>query len=431
MSNGNSSRRAAKARLWVITEPYYPEDTSTGYYLTCIAEGLAEDFDVKVICGQPNYSKRGTVAPVVERHRGVEIHRAAGTTLDKNVVVFRLINMLTHGVSVLVKAVRRLQPGDRVLVVTTPPSLPFITAAAALIRGASYTLLIHDNYPEILVAANKTRRDSLLCRTIDFFNRWLYKYAARIIVVGRDMKELLQSKTAGLDVPIAVIPNWAELETVEPRPREENELLKELGIEDKFVFLYAGNMGHPNDLESIVACAEALRDTPGIHFVFLGSGVKQPWLAKAIASRGLVNVSLLPPRPRSEQAIFLNGCDVAVVSLVRRMRGVSMPSRTYNALAAGKPILALAEDGSEVARVIEEEGVGWVVAPGKTAELTALVREIAAAAPETLEEMSRRARRAAVKTYAPDTALGAYQRELLRAADDVVGISASMVVGGR
>lgn len=431
MSDGDPPRRAAKARLWVITEPYYPEETSTGYYLTRIAEGMAEDFDVKVICGQPNYSRRGTVAPAVEWHRGVEIHRAAGTTLDKDVVLFRLINMLTHGVSVLVKAVRRLTRGDRVLVVTTPPSLPFITAAAAMIRGASYTLLIHDNYPEILVAADKTRRDSLLCRTIDFLNRWLYKYATRIIVVGRDMKELLQSKTAGLDVPIAVIPNWAELETVEPRPREQNELLRELGIDDKFVFLYAGNMGYPNDLESIVACAEALRDNTRIHFVFLGSGVKRPWLARAIASRGLVNVSLLPPRPRSDQTVFLNACDVAIVSLVRRMRGVSMPSRTYNALAAGKPILALAEDGSEVARVIEEEDVGWVVAPGKTAELAALVREIATAAPEALEEMSRRARHAAVKNYSPGTALGAYRRELLRTADDVLPISASTVAGGR
>src|SRR5215203_3368903 len=76
----------AKRRLWVVTELYYPEETSTGYYLTGIAEGLAHDFDVKVLCGQPNYSARGIVAPAHEIHNEVEIFRASGTTLDKNVI---------------------------------------------------------------------------------------------------------------------------------------------------------------------------------------------------------------------------------------------------------------------------------------------------------------------------------------------------------
>src|SRR4030095_1110496 len=141
----------SKQRLWVVTELYYPEETSTGYYLTRIAEGLAVDFDVKALCGQPNYSARGTVAPKREVHNGVEIFRAAGTTLDKNVIVFRLMNMFTLGISIFLKALRNFRRGDKVLVVTTPPSMPFVVALAALAKGSSYTLLIHDNYPEILI----------------------------------------------------------------------------------------------------------------------------------------------------------------------------------------------------------------------------------------------------------------------------------------
>src|SRR5690242_6618487 len=99
-----SESQTTKRRLWVVTELYYPEETSTGYYLTRIAEGLADDFDVKVLCGQPTYSARGTIAPKHEIHKGVEILRAAGTTLDKNVIPFRLLNMLTLGISVLLKA---------------------------------------------------------------------------------------------------------------------------------------------------------------------------------------------------------------------------------------------------------------------------------------------------------------------------------------
>lgn len=361
--------QAKQKNLWVITELYYPEETSTGYYLTKIAEGLADDFNVRVLCGQPNYSGRGIRALKREVHKKVEIFRAFGTTLDKNVILFRLVNMFTLSFSIFLKALLKFQRNELVLVVTTPPSLPFITAIAALIRGAGYVLLIHDNYPEILIAVGKTGENSILVKTINFFNRRLYKYARQIIVVGRDMEKLVAGKTRGLSVPIIYIPNWAESEDVEPQPREANKLLKELALEKKFVFLYAGNMGYPNDLESIVWCAEKLKGNKDFHFIFLGAGVKKKWLAGEIEEKKLSNVTLLSPRPRSEQNIFLNACDVAIVSLIEKMRGVSMPSRTYNILAVGKPILALAEKDSEIAKVIEEDQVGWVVSPNQPEKL--------------------------------------------------------------
>lgn len=402
-----SAEDKTKKRLWIVTELYYPEMTSTGYYLTRVGEGLADDFDVKVLCGQPNYSARGVVAPKHEIHNGVEIFRAFGTTLDKNVIIFRVINMLTLSLSVFFKALFNFQKGDQVLVVTTPPSMPFITAFASLIRGASHVLLIHDNYPEILIAVDKAKEDSFFVKTLNFFNRWLYKYAARIIVVGRDMKELVAKKTDGLDIPITIIPNWAELETVSPAPREQNALLHELGLADKFVFLYAGNMGHPNDLESIVWCAEKLKEKEQFHFIFLGAGVKKAWLLREVAVKNLTNITVLDPKPRSEQMVFLNACDVALVSLVKKMWGVSMPSRTYNILAAGKPILALTEPGSELAQVIADDNVGWAIPPREPEKLSAAIQEIYSKRSE-LKEMGERARKAGVEKYSTDVAVRGY-----------------------
>jgi glycosyltransferase involved in cell wall biosynthesis len=278
---------------------------------------------------------------------------------------------------------------------------------ATLLRGASFVLLIHDNYPEILIAVGKARPDSLLTKTVAFFNRWLYKYASKIIVVGRDMEELLTRKTAGLDVPIVTIPNWAELESVSPGPRADNALLKELGLTEKFVFLYAGNLGHPNDLESIVECADRLRDRSDLHFIFLGAGVKRKWLETQVDQRALENITLLEPRPRKEQSVFLNACDVALVSLVRNMVGVSMPSRTYNILAVGRPMLALTEPGSELARVVEEDGVGWSVPPGDPERLTEVVLEILNNQ-DRLAGMAAAARKSALEKYSLETALERY-----------------------
>jgi colanic acid biosynthesis glycosyl transferase WcaI len=406
-----SSKSVNRQTLWVITELYYPEETSTGYYLTRIAEGLTDDFDVKVLCGQPNYSARGTKAPKIETHKGVEIFRANGTTFDKNVILFRLVNMLTLGFSVFFKALNNFRKSDKILVVTTPPNLPFITAFAALIKGASYVLLIHDNYPEILIAADKARENSFFVNALNYFNCWLYKYSSKIVVCGRDMFKLVLRKTEGLDIPIETIQNWAELENVEPLPRNENELLKELRIEDKLVFLYAGNMGYPNDIESIIECADKLKNDERFCFVFLGAGVKRKWLEREVEEKSLKNVKLLDPRPRSQQNVFLNACDVGIVTLVKKMWGVSMPSRTYNILAAGKPILALTENDSEIAKVIAEENVGWTVPPNEPEKLLRVIFEIYENKAR-LSEMGKNSRRAALEKYSLETALKKYKGAL-------------------
>jgi len=409
----NQKRR--KKILWIISELYYPENNQTGYYMTQIAEGLTGNFDVKVICGQPNYAARGTQAPKKEFHKNVEIFRVWSTTLNKDVIFLRIVNMLTLGVSIFVKTLIKIKLNDKILVVSAPPSLPFTTALAAKFRGIKYSLVIQDKYPETLIAVGKTESNSFFVKTLNFLNKLLYRNSEKIVVVGRDMKELVKSQidkiNSGSTPEIEVIQNWASLEEIEPTPREENKLLKELGILQKFVFLYAGNMGHPQDIESIFECVNKLKMDGRFHFLFIGGGVKRKWLEQKVLTNELENITILPPRPRSEQKVFLNACDVGFVTLVKKMLGVAMPSRTYNFLAAGKPVLALTEEGSEVARVIEEDNVGWHVAPGEPEPLLQMIYQIYNER-EHIAEMGIRARFAALKKYSAQRAIEKYQRFL-------------------
>jgi glycosyltransferase involved in cell wall biosynthesis len=174
--------------------------------------------------------------------------------------------------------------------------------------------------------------------------------------------------------------------------------------------MYAGNIGHPTDIESIIECADRLKAEKDFHFVFVGSGAKSRWLKAQVEDRSLSNVSVLGQRPRKEQNVFLNACDVGLVSLVKNMWGTAMPSRTYNILAAGKPILALTDNGSELARVIEEEGVGWYTQPGDVDELQAMVMEIYRNR-DHLSAMGERARIAALNKYSRDSAIARYSQE--------------------
>jgi len=407
-----NTKETKRKRLWIMTEVYYPEEISTGYYLTSIAEGLAKDFDVRVLCGQPKHMSRGITAPKREVRNGVEIYRTSATTLDKNVMLYRLFNMFTIGVAMFYNSLKRFRKGDQILVVTAPPTMPLTTAFAALLRGASYTVLVQDSYPEILIAVGTLRKNSLSVSTINFFNRWVYKYAAKIIVMGRDMNELFQRKTSGLDIPILTIPNWADLETIHPTPRENNQLLKELGILDKFVFLYAGNIGHPTDVETIIHSAEQLRDHREIHFLFIGAGVKKKWVEDQVRERSLVNVTVLDYRPREDQIVFLNACDVGLIALIKGMWGTAMPSRTYNIIAAGKPVLALTEQDSELAQVIEEEGIGRYVEPGNSNDLTKAILQMFEDRTH-LAEMGGRARAAAIEKYSLSGAVEKYRSALV------------------
>jgi glycosyltransferase involved in cell wall biosynthesis len=330
--------------------------------------------------------------------------------------------MLTLSVSMFLKTITKIRGGEDVLVVSAPPSLPFVTALAAKIRRSEYALIIQDKYPEILVAVGTSKPDSNFIKILDNLNGRLYDGAKKIIVVGRDMKELvagqLSRRNPAAPNKIEVIQNWASLEEVEPLPRNENPLLKELNLLDKFVFLYAGNMGHPQDLESIFECAGKLKTDGRFHFLFIGSGVKRKWLEREVAERQLTNMTIIAPRPRGEQRIFLNACDVGLVPLINRMFGVAMPSRTYNFLAAGKPVLALTDADSEVVRVIEEDQVGWHVPPNdadKLAETIYRIYDERAA----IGEMGKRARQSALEKYSVEVAINKFRTVLKNQLDCV------------
>lgn len=394
-------------KLWVVSELYYPEATSTGYILTQIAEGLAtKDFRVNVLCSQPTYSSRGVYAPKKEVHNGVEIWRCWGTTLNKDILFFRLINLVTITMSLFVNALWHIKRFDKVLVVTNPPSLPYFISFSCWLCRANCILLIHDLYPNLLVAVGKLRLRSLLTRLMHAINKIMFKTLKHVIVIGRDMRDLIAGSFSKAEV--TVITNWSDSRDIVPMPKEHNILLSEYRLKDKFILQYAGNIGYPNDVESIVESATQLSNEDGIYFLFIGAGTKKKWLVAEVRKRAQKNVLILPSRIREDQVNFLNACDVALVSLVDGMKGISVPSRIYNILAAGKPIIAITEKATELAFVVEEENIGWVVPPHDPKALVKVIRE-AYANQDQLAAMGARARKAAEEKYTFECKLQSFQ----------------------
>lgn len=368
--------RPTKPRLWILSELYYPEQTSTGYFLTKIAEGLATDFDVQAICGQPSYSERGTKAPTFERHNSVNIYRMKTSLFDKDKLLFRFINAVTMTLATGWFLLRWLRSGDQLLVVTNPPTLPPIAVAIAKFRGCRSLLLVHDVFPESLAATKMLSRSSLLFRITSSSMRVTYRAFDRVIVLGRDMRQLVQNI---YDVPterIAIIPNWGDSDEVVPIDRANNAFAIQYNLVDKVVIQFSGNIGRTHDVDSLIHVAGKLRHLDRLVFLFVGYGGKTPLIEQAITQDKLTNIVFAPRQPREMLGAMLACADATVIAFEKEMLGISVPSRMYNVMSAATPIIAMADPQSELSLCVAENDLGWVVSAGDQEGLQTLIEKI-------------------------------------------------------
>lgn len=180
----------------------------------------------------------------------------------------------------------------------------------------------------------------------------------RIIVIGRDMRRLMEKKTGG-DVPIHYIPNWIDLAefrqeaaAIASRSSKENSA-------NKIKFQFFGNMGMVQGIEKLLEGISKVR-SDNASFEFIGDG-QCAHLVKAFAEeQPEIDLKKRPGVPFNQNIPTLLDCDVALVSLQKGMVGLAVPSKAYFALAANKPILFLGEEGSELELLIRENaGLGW------------------------------------------------------------------------
>jgi glycosyltransferase involved in cell wall biosynthesis len=397
-----------KRTIWFISEVYHPDEQGTAFYTTGLAEGLANDFDTRVLCSFPTVTARGKYVLKHEVRNRVQIVRCMGTTFDKDILILRFVNILTCSLAILVKALGKVRKGDIVIGVTAPPSMPFIAKAISLLVGAKCFLRLEDVYPEIMVATGLLKEHTPIVRALGRLNRMLYKNVDRIVVLGRDMEALVARKMGYRRNRLKIIRCWADTDIVRPLPKTGNAMLRHLGLSGKFVVSCIGNMGRAQAIELIFEAAALLKDHPVVRFLFVGTGVKKKWLEKQIESKKLTNISIVGQHPRSEQIHFLNACDISIISLLPGISGAAVPSRVYNIMAAGKPVISLTSSNSEVALIVREEEIGWVVPSADPVDLVKAILD-AAADPRRLRTMGLKAHKAAVEKYTREKIIQNYR----------------------
>lgn len=361
---------------------------------TVIARELVQrDHVVKVLTGFPNYPV-GAIYPGYRqawRHRevidGADVRRVPLYPSHDDRASQRAGNYLSFAASALTQAKRHLGDADALWVYNSPAPVPLVAAHLARRGGVPYLLHVMDIWPDSVLESGMLpgRLGSAAERSLTSMVNRGYKEAARIAVISPSQIDLLVER----GVPrkrLTYLPLCADEELFHPRPADRS-LLPEAAQGADVVLMYAGAMGHVQDLGTVVDAVAAIRGDK-VHLVFVGGGVAEDGLRTRADSLRADNIHFLGRRPAEQMGDLTAAADAHVVALADTpgMRR-TMPSKIASILCSQRAIVATCA-GDAASAVAQSQG-GIVVAPGDVHGLRTALEDLASA-PDTLRNLGLR-----------------------------------------
>jgi colanic acid biosynthesis glycosyl transferase WcaI len=383
-------------KVVVVSQHYPPDPSTTAAIVAAISERVAGEAEVLVLSGTAGSAaaSSGSKVSIVEIPNWMP---------GKAALLKRALAELLFTARTFVAMLARLRRGDVTLTVPAPFMLPYAFAAAAKLRGARSVLIMHDLYPDVLIMAGLLKPESLLARAMHALNAPMFRALDAVVIIGRDTEKLLLRYGGMSRDKIRFIPNWATLAPGVRAIASENPYRRALSA--RYVVGLSGNLGFTHDPVIVFEAARLLRDNSNIHFLLSGWGMGFDQLKTMQAEARLPNVTLVERVEDAQLETFLSAADAWIIPYRKNVAGVSVPSRFYNLLAIGRPVMLVSEADAEAALTVTEHDVGWVVAPGRADELAETVRRAASSEdPSRAERATEISRRfdfnAAMESYA-------------------------------
>jgi colanic acid biosynthesis glycosyl transferase WcaI len=373
-------------KLLVLCPHYAPDTAPTGEVMTSIGTELsARGHELHVVTSLPWYRhhriEAGWEGRVV-RHDDVEggrITRVHPFPTDKRNIparaaAFAGFTLLSTTMAVWGRPAAR---PDAVLAMSPPLTLGGAGWLAARRWRVPFVFNIQDVFPDVAVELGAITNPQVI-RLASWLERWTYRRSDAVTVLSDDLRDNLVGKIRGT-VPdahdrIRVIPNFVDTARIVPADPAAGSYRREHGLGRSRVVMYAGNVGFSQSLDLVLAAARKLADRTDVVFVINGGGSARPQLEQEAA--GLDNVRFVDFQPRERLPEVLAAADIHVVPLRRGLARSSVPSKTYSILAAGRPVVASVDEGTEVARVVEDAGAGLAVPPDDPDAFTAALEAL-------------------------------------------------------
>ena len=354
-------------KVLLINAYFYPENTAFGHMEKEILDTLiARGHEVDVVCPVPC---RGISDEIIESykhikeevHRDIRIHRYWAPRESSHPVsrAFRYFWGNIRGNMIG----RRFRNTDVFFTISTPPTQGLFVGKLAKKFKAPMIYSLQDVFPDSLVTTGLSHEGSLLYRIGSVVEKKTYKLCSKIIVLSETVENNLIEKGVPSE-KLLTINNWIDSDNVRPVPREENPLFDEFNVDrNKFIVLYAGNLGASQDSQVIINAAERLRDNEDIQFCIFGSGPEYDFLYGAIDTRKLKNVLLNPLLPTSRVSEVYSMGDVDLITCKKGVSQAAMPSKLWTIMACDTPIIAAFDLDSELNETLKEANGGICVEP--------------------------------------------------------------------
>lgn len=401
---------------------FLPELTGIGKYTGEMAEWLAaRGHEVRVVTAPPyypewrvgagfsgwKYGKEVLPAPLSRKGRGgVCVYRCPLWVPGRPSGLKRILHLASFALSSLPVMLRQTFWRPDVVWVVEPPL--FCSPAALLtarLCGAKSWLHVQDFEVDAAFDLGILKA-GLLRRWVLAVERWLMRRFDHVSTISDNMLKRLEDKGV---VRGGLFPNWVDADRIFPLA-EASPLRRELGIaDDTLVALYSGNMGRKQGLEIIVEAARALAGKADLHFVLCGDGAEREELLK-LAS-GARNISFYPLQPVERLNDLLNMADIHLLPQKAGAADLVMPSKLTGMLASGRPVVASATAGTQIAGIVQQ--CGKVVAPGEAKAFADAVAWLLENRDEA-KKLGEAGRRFAVEMWGAETVLSRFGQELLR-----------------
>jgi colanic acid biosynthesis glycosyl transferase WcaI len=339
-------------RILLLNQAFYPDVVATAQYLTSLAEALAgRGHQVRVLASRRAYDDPARRFARRERYAGIEIERVGGTGFGKDAKWRRALDFA----SFLLRAALRVLTTRRVDCVVALTSPPLVAALAALrcrMTGERLVYWVMDMNPDEALAAGWLRPGAVAW-LLERISRFTLHAADAVVVLDRYMQQRVLAKGVAA-ARVRVVPPWSMDRHAYFDPEGRAAFRERHGLKGKYVVMYSGNHSPVHPLDTLLEAAIRLQTDPRFCFVFVGGGSEFGRLREAAQTRGLANVNFLPYQPIESLAGSLSAADLQAVVLGSAMVGTIHPSKLYNILAVGSPVLYVGPERSHIGDTMEE-----------------------------------------------------------------------------